>query len=108
MRQYPRELPPFPPLFAYPLFAPPIELDGELIYDARHCAAFFLYQACLRETKAIKITVELITEANSIIDAIQLFNRCEKGDRAAILQAIALMSLALEYRFEAARAAEYN
>lgn len=108
MNQYPRELPPFSPLFAYPLFSSPIEIDGELIYDARHCAAFFLYQAYLRETKAIEITINLITEANSNIDAILLFNKCEKGDRAAILQAIALMSLALEYRFELAGAAEYN
>lgn len=107
MSEYPRELPLFPPLFAYPLFAPPIEIDGELIYDSRHCAAFFLYQAYLQETKAIKITIKLIKEANSNIDAIQLFNQCEKGDRAAILQAIALMSLALEYRFEA-EIAEYN
>jgi hypothetical protein len=106
--EYPKELPPFPPLFNYPLFAPPIEIGGELIYNARHCAAFFLYQAYLRETKAIKITIKLITEANSNIDAIQLFNRCEEGDRAAILQAIALMSLALEYRFESAGSAEYN
>ena len=108
MSQYPRELPPFPPLFDYPLFTSPTEMNGALIYDARHCAAFFLYQAYLQETEAIKITVKLITEANLNIDAIQLFNRCEKGDRAAILQAIALMSLALEYRFESAGAAEYN
>lgn len=108
MSQYHKELPPFPPLFDYPLFTPPIEIGGELIYNARHCAAFFLYQAYLRETKAIEITINLITEANSSIDAIQLISRCEKGDRAAILQAIALMSLALEYRFEAAGSAQYN
>lgn len=108
MSQSHRELPPFPPLFDYPLFTPPIEIGGELIYNARHCAAFFLYQAYLWETKAIEITINLITEANSNIDAIRLFNRCEKGDRAAILQAIALMSLALEYRFESAGSAEYN
>ena len=108
MSQYSRRLPPFPPLFAYPLFSSPIEIDGELTYDARHCAAFFLYQAYFQNVKAITITLKLIKEANSNIDAIQLFNRCEKGDRAAILQAIALMSLALEYRFEAAGAAEYN
>ncbi|MBD2033857.1 hypothetical protein H6F76_02160 [Leptolyngbya sp. FACHB-321] len=77
MSQYQRELPSFPPLFNYPLFAPPIELDGELIYDARHCAAFFLYQASLQETKAINITLELIKEANSKIDVIQLFNQFE-------------------------------
>lgn len=108
MNQYTRELPPFPPLFAYPLFSSPIEIDGELIYDARHCAAFFLYQAYLQNVKAITITLNLITEANSNIDAIQLFNRCKQRDRAAILQAIALMSLALEYRFESAGAAQYN
>lgn len=108
MSQYSRGLPPFPPLFAYPLFSSPIEIDGELIYDSRHCAAFFLYQAYLQEPKAIQITLELIKEANQNIDGIRLFNQCKKGDRAAILQAIALMSLALEYRFEAAGAAEYN
>lgn len=107
MSEYPRELPPFPPLFNYPLFAPPIEISGELIYDSRHCAAFFLYQAYLQNVKAITITLKLIKEANSNIDAIQLFNRCNQCDRAAILQAIALMSLALEYQFEA-EVAEYN
>ena len=108
MSQYHKELPPFPPLFDYPLFTPPIEIGGELIYNARHSAAFFLYQAYLQNVKAITITLNLITEANSNIDAIQLFNRCKQRDRAAILQAIALMSLALDYRFEAAGAAEYN
>lgn len=107
MDQYPEELPPLPPLFDYPLSAPPIEINGTLVYGARDCAAFFLYCACQGRPKAIELTLRLIKELNLNIDATQLLNRCKQSDRAAILQAIALMSLALEYRFER-EIAEYN
>lgn len=107
MSQYPRELPPFPPLFDYPLFSPPIEIDGELIYDARHCAAFFLLQAYYGRPKAVALTSKLIREAHPDIDSTQLLKRCRQADRAAILQAIALISLALEYEFQR-QIAEYN
>jgi hypothetical protein len=99
--QYPRELPPFPPLFEYPLFSPPIEIHGELVYDSRHTAAFYLLQACCGTPRAVFLTLELLIEAHPDLDSIQLLERCVQDDRAAILQAIALMSLALEDRFHA-------
>jgi len=57
--EYPKELSPFPPLFEYPLFSPPIRINGELIYDDRHAAAFILYQAYFDEPKAIDLTLRL-------------------------------------------------
>ena len=92
-----------PEQFRSPLEAPPVELEnGDTGLDPRAVSGFWLYEACRGNQKALTLALELITQANPLLNAPQLLQRCQQGEDAAIQQAIALMATQLTAKLAAA------
>jgi hypothetical protein len=92
-----------PEQFRSSLEAPPVELEnGETGLDPRAVSGFWLYEACQGNQKALVLVLDLITQANPLLNATQLLQRCQQGEDAAIQQAIALMATQLNVKLAAA------
>ncbi|MBW4564686.1 MAG: hypothetical protein KME32_26905 [Mojavia pulchra JT2-VF2] len=91
--------------FIHPLSEfPKIELlngDDEPMLDLYTMAGLILYTACANNNLSAKENIlEVLTTNAGLVDAQQLFERCQMGDRAAILQTIAFIVSGLETKLD--------
>lgn len=90
--------------FVHPLsdFPNVVSLNSnEPVLDVYTMASMILYSACANNNlSARENALEALANHGGLVDVHSLFERCNKGDRGAILQAIALIVSSLEAKLE--------
>ncbi|WP_017655259.1 hypothetical protein [Fortiea contorta] len=91
--------------FVHPLseFPNVVSLNGaeEPMLDMYTMASMILYSACANNNLgARENTLEALANNGGLVDVNSLFERCQMGDRGAILQTITLIVSSLETKIE--------